>query len=138
MASQFRIGIDVGGTFTDGILINEQTGETTITKVPSTPNDPSIGFLKAVKRIEIQVSFNKIDISKEQYLRSIYYSREFEDLYKKCVNYLPPSTNAAITTYPTKYVIIADPMFQSALQGFVEWKTKKGFNIVAGDIISKF
>ena len=64
MASQFRIGIDVGGTFTDGILINEQTGETTITKVPSTPNDPSIGFLKAVKRIlhEANIKSEDIDI----------------------------------------------------------------------------
>ncbi len=51
MNSRYRIGIDVGGTFTDGIIVNEQTGETKITKVPSTPNDPSIGFLVAVERI---------------------------------------------------------------------------------------
>ena len=63
MASQFRIGIDVGGTFTDGILINEQTGETTITKVPSTPNDPSIGFLKAVKRILHEANIKTEDIN---------------------------------------------------------------------------
>jgi N-methylhydantoinase A len=51
MTHRYRLGIDVGGTFTDGILINEQTGETRIAKVPSTPKDPSIGFLNAVERI---------------------------------------------------------------------------------------
>jgi N-methylhydantoinase A len=48
---RYRLGIDVGGTFTDGILINEETGETRIAKVPSTPKDPSVGFLEVVKRI---------------------------------------------------------------------------------------
>ena len=51
MTNRYRLGIDVGGTFTDGILINEETGETRIAKVPSTPSDPSMGFLEAVERI---------------------------------------------------------------------------------------
>ena len=51
MAYRYRLGIDVGGTFTDGLLIDENTGETRIAKVPSTPADPSVGFLAAVERI---------------------------------------------------------------------------------------
>jgi N-methylhydantoinase A len=51
MTHRYRLGIDVGGTFTDGILINEETGETRIAKVSSTPKDPSVGFLAAVERI---------------------------------------------------------------------------------------
>ena len=35
-----RIGIDVGGTFTDVVLIDEATGDVWTTKVPSTPHDP--------------------------------------------------------------------------------------------------
>lgn len=46
-----RIGIDVGGTFTDGILIDEDSGSFTIAKVPSTPSDPSDGFMTAVRRL---------------------------------------------------------------------------------------
>lgn len=46
-----RIGIDVGGTFTDGILIDEDSGSFTIAKVPSTPSDPSDGFMAAVRRL---------------------------------------------------------------------------------------
>ena len=48
---QYRLGVDVGGTFTDAILVNEATGETHTGKVPSTPRDPSIGFLNVVRRM---------------------------------------------------------------------------------------
>ena len=49
--ARYRIGVDVGGTFTDGILVDEHSGETRIAKVPSTPGDPSVSFLAAVERI---------------------------------------------------------------------------------------
>ena len=47
----YRLGVDVGGTFTDLLLINEQSGETYTAKVPSTPEDSSIGVLNGVARI---------------------------------------------------------------------------------------
>jgi N-methylhydantoinase A len=47
----FRLGVDVGGTFTDLLLINEESGETFTAKVPSTPEDSSIGVLNGVERI---------------------------------------------------------------------------------------
>ena len=39
-----RIGIDVGGTFTDLVSVDEQ-GRTTLAKSASTPSDPSVGVL---------------------------------------------------------------------------------------------
>ena len=47
----YRLGVDVGGTFTDFLLMNEETGETHTAKVPSTPEDSSIGVLNGVARI---------------------------------------------------------------------------------------
>jgi len=47
----YRLGVDVGGTFTDLLLINEETGETHTAKVPSTPSDSSLGVLNGVARI---------------------------------------------------------------------------------------
>ncbi len=44
---KYKIGIDVGGTFTDFLLTGEQ-GETEIYKVLSTPDDPSIATLKGI------------------------------------------------------------------------------------------
>ncbi len=47
----FRVGIDVGGTFTDILVLNEQNGEIIATKVPSTPEDQSIGVVSAIKKL---------------------------------------------------------------------------------------
>jgi len=46
-----RIAIDTGGTFTDVVAINEQTGAMTAVKTPSTPTDPSIGLLNGVQKV---------------------------------------------------------------------------------------
>lgn len=48
--STYRLGIDIGGTFTDGALVDEATGEILIVKVPTTPVDPAAGFMAAVER----------------------------------------------------------------------------------------
>src|SRR5580693_4255854 len=44
----YRIGIDVGGTFTDMVAVDD-LGRTTLAKVPSTPADPSIGVLDCLQ-----------------------------------------------------------------------------------------
>ena len=51
MAYRYRLGVDIGGTFTDATLINEVTGEIRVGKVPSTPQDPSQGFMEATHRM---------------------------------------------------------------------------------------
>ena len=42
------IGCDVGGTFTDLILLDEAAGEVSISKVPSTPDNQAVGVMEAV------------------------------------------------------------------------------------------
>ncbi|HEX3290438.1 MAG TPA: hydantoinase/oxoprolinase family protein, partial [Gaiella sp.] len=42
--------IDIGGTFTDATLIDEESGAASIAKVLSTPADPSEGFMHAFRR----------------------------------------------------------------------------------------
>ena len=51
MAGNWRIGIDVGGTFTDGILWNDQGGAQLRAKVLSTPADPDLAVLEALDRL---------------------------------------------------------------------------------------
>jgi N-methylhydantoinase A len=48
---EYRLGVDVGGTFTDLLLVNEATGDTFTAKVPSTPADSSIGVLNGIERV---------------------------------------------------------------------------------------
>ena len=47
----YRLGVDVGGTFTDLLLIDEASGETYRAKVPSTPEDSSIGVLGGIEKV---------------------------------------------------------------------------------------
>jgi len=47
----FRLAIDVGGTFTDVVLIDDQRGKLWFAKVLSTPDDPSRGSLTGVAEI---------------------------------------------------------------------------------------
>ncbi|HUY20633.1 MAG TPA: hydantoinase/oxoprolinase family protein [Candidatus Binataceae bacterium] len=47
----YRLGVDVGGTFTDLLLIDESNGETFRAKVPSTPADQSAGVLEGIDRV---------------------------------------------------------------------------------------
>ena len=41
MDRRYRIGVDIGGTFTDLVLIDDASGERAIGKVLTTPDDPS-------------------------------------------------------------------------------------------------
>src|SRR5438034_8132829 len=46
-----RLGVDVGGTFTDLLLVHDETGNLHRVKTPSTPSDPAEGVLVGVRRI---------------------------------------------------------------------------------------
>ena len=60
MRNSYRLGVDVGGTFTDVLLLNEQNGEMSTAKVPSTPHDSSIGVLNGIARV---CEESKVDLS---------------------------------------------------------------------------
>ncbi len=45
-----RIGIDIGGTFTDAALVDGETGAIRVVKVLTTPEDPARGFMAALER----------------------------------------------------------------------------------------
>ena len=47
----FRLGVDVGGTFTDVLLLREDTGETFRTKVHTTPADQSVGVIQGIDEV---------------------------------------------------------------------------------------
>jgi N-methylhydantoinase A len=47
----YRLGVDVGGTFTDLLLIDEDSGATHRAKTPSTPDDQSVGVLVGIDKV---------------------------------------------------------------------------------------
>src|SRR6266478_400397 len=48
--TRYRLGVDVGGTHTDLVLLDTTTGELSVEKVASTPKNPALGVLEGVAR----------------------------------------------------------------------------------------
>jgi len=51
----YRLGCDIGGTFTDFVLLNDETGEIKINKCLTTPSDPSDAVEQGVRELEQKV-----------------------------------------------------------------------------------
>ncbi len=54
------IGIDVGGTFTDLVYVDSESGAVAIWKVPTTPHDPSIGMMDGMEKL---CAVNDVELS---------------------------------------------------------------------------
>lgn len=58
----YRLGVDVGGTFTDLLLLDDQSGQAWREKVPSTPDDPSIAVVDGTMSICNKAKVSPSDI----------------------------------------------------------------------------
>jgi len=52
----YRLSTDVGGTFTDGVLLDERTGVVTVSKVSSTPHNPALGTVEGIEKFGVPLS----------------------------------------------------------------------------------
>ena len=64
LSPPWRVGVDVGGTFTDLVLIDAE-GTLHVAKVPSTPSDPSLGVLAAVEAAAMQAGLTAREPARE-------------------------------------------------------------------------
>ena len=58
----FRVSVDVGGTFTDLVALNEETGELVNIKTPSVPRNPEKGVIGALTQFLQSHSPNQISM----------------------------------------------------------------------------
>ena len=61
--SKWRIGVDVGGTFTDVAIVNEEDGTMGVAKVSSTPEDFGVGVVKAIEQALKKYNISPKDVS---------------------------------------------------------------------------
>jgi N-methylhydantoinase A len=93
----YRLGVDVGGTFTDLLLINENSGETYTAKVASTPEDSSLGVLNGIAMICDESGVNPKDISRVMHGTTV-------------------ATNAVLTGRGAKVGLVTTSGFEDTLQ----------------------
>ena len=51
MSVSYRLGFDIGGTFTDFTLVNESPGEILVEKCLTSPHDPGTGGVDGIKKL---------------------------------------------------------------------------------------
>jgi N-methylhydantoinase A len=95
-----KLGIDVGGTFTDFILISE-SGETTIHKTLSTPEDPSVGVLDGIRDLA-----ESLDLSLDDFIKNV----------ETIVHGTTVATNALLTLKGAKTALITTKGVRDALE----------------------
>lgn len=96
----FRIGIDVGGTFTDFLLVNDE-GEAKVYKTLTTPKDPTIGFFNGLT-----------EMAKDQQSTL----QEFIQQVSLIVHGTTVGTNAALTYRGAKTALLTTKGFRDILQ----------------------
>ena len=94
--------------------------------------NPVKNIIQVYNDIEVEISFSGANVMQTIAKQRQVYSPFFEGMFaNQLLNYKKPlEAKDTMTKYPVKYVIVSDPAFQSILQPFVQWKTKKGFTVV--------
>ncbi len=94
--------------------------------------NPVTNTVQVYNDIEVEVTFPGADIAQTTEMKKKTYSLYFESMFNNALlNYKKTlAVKDTMTKYPVKYVIVSDSSFQSALQPFIQWKTKKGFKVV--------
>jgi 5-oxoprolinase (ATP-hydrolysing) len=59
---KFRIGFDIGGTFTDFVLYDETTGDIRLNKCLTTPHDPAVGAMQGIGALLAAANLSLADI----------------------------------------------------------------------------
>ncbi|MBD3168434.1 MAG: T9SS type A sorting domain-containing protein [candidate division Zixibacteria bacterium] len=84
------------------------------------------------KKMTVRVNYLHPDYNTTELMQSEFYSPFFEPVFGRVINYTTPVPEILddLTRYPIKYIIVSDRQFESQLQPFIDWKTKKGFEVI--------
>ncbi|MDP6416408.1 MAG: hydantoinase/oxoprolinase N-terminal domain-containing protein, partial [Gammaproteobacteria bacterium] len=59
---RYRLGVDVGGTFTDLLVFDETSRKMTLTKVPTTVDNQAVGIVSGINKIAAQAGISPVEI----------------------------------------------------------------------------
>ncbi|MBN2778228.1 MAG: PKD domain-containing protein, partial [Bacteroidales bacterium] len=94
--------------------------------------NPVENTLVVYNNLDFDVNFINADLGLTEEMKSKYYSSVFAASFTDMINYMPPASKDAFSDFgaPLKYVIVANRVFESTLEPFVNWKTKQGYNVI--------
>jgi N-methylhydantoinase A len=95
--AEYSVGIDVGGTFTDVTIVEMESGQAWLTKVESTPADPSIGFMNGLRQGAAIAGVPVQDIG-------------------RIIHGTTVATNAVLERRPTRLALLSTAGFESVLE----------------------
>ncbi|UCD94270.1 MAG: hypothetical protein JSU69_10980 [Candidatus Zixiibacteriota bacterium] len=96
---------------------------------------PTENKINVHKSVIVHIGFENPDWHETESMLARSYSPFFEPIYQRISNYegfpvdFGKTDTADLVNHPVNYLIISDIMFGPQLQPFIEWKTKKGFNV---------
>ena len=83
--------------------------------------------------VQFKIHFDNADLSHTNLIKEKYFSPYFESIYKSSLlNYQSPfsTRDEDFINTPVTYVIVANQSFNGYLDEFINWKTKKGFDVI--------
>lgn len=111
-----------------GVLRSYRIARLTVSPVSYNPVQ---GVVRVYNDIELEVTYEGADPALTDYVKASAYSPYFESVREKFLNNTRQNypNHPDLTKYPIKYLIVSDRMFENDLVPFIEWKTKKGFQV---------
>jgi hypothetical protein len=92
--------------------------------------NPVKNLIRVYDNLDVVVKFIDADVPGTIAAKETQTNRYFKSVHQLLFNYKPIENRELIEDSPVTYIIVSDPMFEDALQPFIEWKTKKGFKVV--------
>lgn len=114
-----------------GVMRSIRLGRLVVSPVHYNPAEEKI---RVYNNIEIEIRYEGADMAKSNRIKASTYSPSFEGLYAQVMNPFDWRSeyedHPDLTKYPVKMVLVSHPDFETALQPFIEWKTKQGIEVI--------
>ncbi len=92
--------------------------------------NPVRNELVVYRDLEVEIGFLNSEPAKTDRNMSLYSPLHEAAFESKIFNFREERLKTYFSGGPVRFVILSDPMFEEYLAGFVEWKTRKGFEVV--------
>nr|NQU93334.1 T9SS type A sorting domain-containing protein [Bacteroidota bacterium] len=92
--------------------------------------NPVQQIIRVYDELRVNITFDGANVQETIDLKEKGNNPYFNGIARMLFNYKPLRGRELFQNVPVTYIMVSDPMFEDAMQPFIEWKTKKGFKVV--------